>query len=77
MPTYEFRCSTCETTFEEQRPMSRSGEPATCPSGHDGARRVLSMFMSAAKSNGGGGLLPSTLPTGGGFGGCGSGCGCH
>ena len=50
MPTYEFRCPTCETTFEEQRPMAQSGDPATCPAGHEGARRLLSVFANTSGS---------------------------
>ena len=49
MPLYEYLCQRCETKFELLRPMSRSDEPATCPSGHEGAERVLSMFSSFSK----------------------------
>ena len=55
MPTYEFRCTTCETVFEERRPMAASDDPARCPDGHLGARRLLSVF--AATSGGGGDTL--------------------
>ncbi|MFM7069789.1 MAG: FmdB family zinc ribbon protein [Actinomycetes bacterium] len=75
MPTYEFRCPTCETTFEEQRPMAASGDPATCPAGHAGARRLLSVFANTSGSTdslraGAAGPV-STAP------GCGGGCTCH
>lgn len=43
MPLYEFRCRSCGTTFTEQRPMIASGDPATCPVGHDDTVRLLSM----------------------------------
>lgn len=75
MPLYEYRCRTCDTTFEEQRPMSQSSDPATCPDGHGDARRVLSVFMSSVKSSGSSSPAPMSMPMGGG--GCGSGCGCH
>ncbi len=76
MPLYEYRCRTCDTTFEEQRPMAQSSDPATCPDGHPDARRVLSVFMSSVKSSSGGSSpAPMPMPMGGG--GCGSACGCH
>ena len=46
MPLYEFRCRTCDDTFEVRRPMSQAGDPASCPSGHDDAVRLLSVFAS-------------------------------
>ncbi len=77
MPLYEFRCRTCDTVFTERRPMSRSSDPATCPDGHDDARRVLSVFATAGRSgstDGGGAISPAAFSGGGG---CGAGCGCH
>ncbi|MGA2285332.1 MAG: zinc ribbon domain-containing protein [Dehalococcoidia bacterium] len=50
MPLYEFYCPTCENKFELLRSMSRSDEPATCPSGHEGAERVISVFSALTKS---------------------------
>ena len=41
LPTYEFRCRTCGSTFTESRPMSQSSTPATCPDGHDYTVRLL------------------------------------
>jgi putative FmdB family regulatory protein len=52
MPLYEFRCKTCDATFEERRSMSAANEPATCPAGHDGAVRLLSVFASVGASAG-------------------------
>ncbi|MEN9823305.1 MAG: FmdB family zinc ribbon protein [Ilumatobacteraceae bacterium] len=74
MPLYEFRCRTCDDTFELRRSMSESNDPATCPQGHDGAVRLLSVF-----ANHGGG--PSTgsapnIPAPRVGGGCGGGCAC-
>jgi putative FmdB family regulatory protein len=65
MPLYEYRCKSCEDTFELRRPMSQSNEPATCPSGHDNAVRLLSSFASV-----GPGVAPSSSG-----GPCGPGCG--
>jgi putative FmdB family regulatory protein len=49
MPLYEYFCPRCEAKFELLRSMSRSEEPATCPEGHEGAERVLSVFLSLSK----------------------------
>jgi putative FmdB family regulatory protein len=77
VPTYEFRCTTCDTVFEEQRAMAASSDPATCPQGHPDARRLLSVFASTA---GVGDTLraagPARPAVGGGGGCCGGSCGC-
>jgi len=72
MPFYEYKCRTCETTFEERRAMSEANDPATCPAGHAGAVRMLSVFASVGS---GSSANPSAAPRPSG-GGCGSGCGC-
>jgi putative FmdB family regulatory protein len=72
VPLYEFRCRTCDETFEVRRPMSEAGEPATCPDGHDGAVRLLSVFASV----GAGGSPAPAAPAPRAGGGCGAGCGC-
>jgi putative FmdB family regulatory protein len=72
MPLYEYRCRTCDTTFDLRRTMSESGDPAECPAGHPGAVRLLSVFASTGGST----TAPSMPRSGGGGGGCGSGCGC-
>jgi putative FmdB family regulatory protein len=75
MPRYEFRCRECSTTFEVNRPMSASGEPANCPDGHRDTVKLLSMAgLSGAAS---GGPAPARVGGGGGGGGggcCGGGC---
>jgi putative FmdB family regulatory protein len=68
VPTYEFRCRSCGATFTEQRPMSRSTAPATCPAGHPDTVRLLGVA-------GVGGLAGPAAPgqsSGGGC--CGGGC---
>jgi putative FmdB family regulatory protein len=60
MPLYEYYCPTCSQKFEILRPMSRSDEPATCPEGHAGAERVVSLFTSLSKADDG-----SIAPVGG------------
>jgi putative FmdB family regulatory protein len=53
MPLYEYYCPQCETRFELLRPMSRSDHSATCPNGHEGAQRVVSVFSAVSKGAGG------------------------
>ena len=31
MPRYDFRCTTCDQTYEVARPMADADAPATCP----------------------------------------------
>ena len=70
MPRYDFRCRQCGETFEVSRPMSASGEPATCPAGHADTVKLLPTVAVGGRS---GGRAP--MPAGGG-GCCGGGCGC-
>lgn len=77
MPRYEFRCRECSDTFEVNRPMIESGDPANCPAGHTDTVKLLSTVAFAGSSRGGsGGGAPSVpaMPSGGGC--CGGGCGC-
>jgi putative FmdB family regulatory protein len=71
VPVYEYRCRTCDDVFELRRPMSESSEPATCPDGHPGAVRLLSVFASvgASTSSDSSASAPSM--------GCGGGCACY
>lgn len=70
MPLYEYYCPQCQKRFELLRPMSRSDDPASCPKGHEGAQRVLSVFSSVSKGAGdetatiGGDLGYNTCATG-------------
>ncbi len=61
MPLYEYCCPQCQTRFELLRSMSRSNDPATCPNGHGGGQRLLSVFSAVSKGAGG-----ETEPIGGG-----------
>jgi putative FmdB family regulatory protein len=71
VPTYEFRCRTCDTVFEERRPMAEAGDAAACPDGHGDTVRLISLFAAARGS--------AVMATnGGGSGGCcGGACGCR
>ena len=64
---YEYRCRTCDTVFDARRPMSESSDPATCPDGHDGAVRLLSVFAAVGASTSGG-RAAAPMPSGGGCG---------
>ncbi|HET6215108.1 MAG TPA: zinc ribbon domain-containing protein [Micromonosporaceae bacterium] len=72
MPRYEFRCRTCESTFEVRRPMSASADPADCPRGHGDTVKLLS---TVALTGRGGSGVPAGAPAAGG-GCCGGACGC-
>ncbi len=72
VPTYVYRCSTCDDDFELDRPMSQSSAPAKCPSGHTKTMRKLTSFMSVNPN----GTGPAAAPAPGG-GGCGGACACH
>lgn len=75
MPLYEYYCTKCGTKYELLRSMALSDDPATCPSGHKGGSRTLSMFASV--KSGGGGFQDDSSGAGGGGCGCGGGgCGC-
>jgi len=73
MPLYEFRCRTCDETFEVRRPMSEASDPASCPQGHPEAVRLLSVFASTGASAASAPAAAAPRPSGGG---CGGGCAC-
>jgi putative FmdB family regulatory protein len=72
MPRYEFRCRACGDTFEVNRPMSESAEPAVCPGGHADTVKLLSTV--ALTGRGPAGSAPTPPASGGGC--CGGACGC-
>ena len=77
MPTYEFRCKSCDTVFETQRPMSQSDAPALCPGGHTDTVKLLSVFASTggkptSSVSGADGAAAMSAPRG-----HGGGCACH
>jgi putative FmdB family regulatory protein len=76
VPLYEYRCRTCDETFERRRPMSESSAPAECSAGHVDSIRLLSVFASTGgAAAGSSSAATSGAPRSGGV--CGSGCGCH
>lgn len=76
MPLYEYFCPTCNDTFEQLRPAQKADAATTCPSCQQpAAQRVLSLFASPIKSEGGVPVPMSSMPMAGGC--CGGACGCH
>ncbi|MBL1067623.1 zinc ribbon domain-containing protein [Streptomyces sp. 7-21] len=73
MPRYEYRCRSCGSQFELNRPMAESGAPATCPSGHDDTVKLLSMVAVGGRAAASG-AAQAAAPAGGGGGCCGGGC---
>ncbi|HXV92375.1 MAG TPA: zinc ribbon domain-containing protein [Pseudonocardia sp.] len=73
MPRYEFRCRECSRTFEVNRPMSASGDPAPCPEGHPDTVKLLSTVAVGGRATAG---AVSTGPARAGGGCCGGACGC-
>jgi putative FmdB family regulatory protein len=69
MPRYEYRCRACGDTFQVTRPMSQSGDPASCPLGHEDTVKLLTTVGISGLSAGG-----APMPSGGGC--CGGACGC-
>jgi putative FmdB family regulatory protein len=41
MPRYEYACEPCDTHFDVELPMSRSGDPTPCPFCGEPAARVI------------------------------------
>ncbi|HWB35386.1 MAG TPA: zinc ribbon domain-containing protein [Rugosimonospora sp.] len=70
MPRYDYRCRACGDTFEVNKPMSASADPAVCPHGHDDTVKLLSTVAVAGLVGGRGG---APAPAGGGAC-CGGGC---
>lgn len=75
MPLYEYYCTKCGAKYELLRSMSRSDDPATCPKGHKGGARTLSLFASVTNKSGDAGF-PGAYDGGNGGGGCGCGGSC-
>lgn len=71
MPRYEFRCRECGATFEVDRPMQASADPADCPDGHADTVKLLSTVALGGRS-GPGAPVDAAAPVGGGC--CGGGC---
>lgn len=73
MARYEYRCATCESRFDVERPMTAAAGTVTCPAGHE-ARRVFSPVASVASTGSGPAPKPAPAMASGGC--CGGACGC-
>jgi len=69
MPRDEYRCRTCEGSFEQVRPMSEANAPTPCPQGHVDTVKLLSTVAMTGRAAGG------SVPAAG-AGCCGGACGC-
>ncbi|MGF7234924.1 MAG: FmdB family zinc ribbon protein [Frankia sp.] len=77
MPRYEYRCRTCDSSFEVRRDISEPAPATTsCPSGHDDTNRVFSAIaVNRGAAAGPSAPMPASVPSGGGGGACcGGGC---
>jgi putative FmdB family regulatory protein len=70
MPVYEYICHDCDARFEKLRPVSQSGEAASCPRCEHNAERVLSVFSSFTTNDSG---MSAPISGGSACGGCSSG----
>lgn len=75
MPLYDFRCRTCDETFEVRRPMAEADVPVMCPSGHAETVKLLAFAAVGGRATDtGAGARPAPMTGGGGC--CGGACGC-
>ena len=72
VPLYEYRCRECDERFELRRGFDDADAPATCPSGHDEAVRLLQVFASVGRAAGN---ETATAPAPAGP--CGGSCACY
>lgn len=73
MAAYDYRCRTCDTTFEVRRSVTDGADGVTCPRGHAEVSRVWSaVSVGGRASTPGTAAVPSGAPAGGGC--CGGGC---
>lgn len=74
MPAYDYRCRTCDSTFEVRRPLAAAPTASPCPSGHPDTTRVFSAVAVGGRA--GAGPAPAGAAGGGAAGGgcCGGGC---
>jgi putative FmdB family regulatory protein len=73
VPLYDYRCRTCDDTFEVRRPMAESEAPVACPSGHRETVKLLAFAAVGGRAGEPAGAA-GPMPSGGGC--CGGACGC-
>jgi putative FmdB family regulatory protein len=74
MPLYDYRCRTCDDTFEVRRSMAESDTAVTCPAGHAETVKLLAFAAIGGRATA---AAPAAAPApmaGGGC--CGGACGC-
>ena len=71
MPLYEYYCPSCRSTFDKLRPLGATDTAVRCSAGHDGVRRLVSVF-----SVGGRAAVAEAEPVTGGGCACGGACSC-
>ncbi len=73
MPVYEYRCKTCETSFEQRRSVAEASSAVLRPAGHGDVVKLISIFAATGRAE------PSPLTACGSPvpGSCGGGCACH
>ncbi|MPZ22041.1 MAG: zinc ribbon domain-containing protein [Dehalococcoidia bacterium] len=76
MPLYEYYCPKCNEKFEMLRSISRADEETSCPSGHPGSTRILSLVARPATGDEFGDLGDLGGFDGGSTGGCACGGAC-
>ncbi|MGH2680380.1 MAG: FmdB family zinc ribbon protein [Actinomycetota bacterium] len=69
MPTYEYRCRSCDATFEARRTIADADVEFACPQGHTDTTRRPSVF-GVATTTSSEERAPSAMT------GCGHGCTC-
>jgi putative FmdB family regulatory protein len=73
MPLYEYHCKTCDTSFEERRPVAEASSGLLCPGGHSDVVKLISVFAATGRAA----SSPMTACGSPVPGSCGGGCACH
>lgn len=53
MPLYEYFCRECGSHFDVMRTMAQIAVEPRCPKGHDGVKKVLSIFATVSNGDNG------------------------
>jgi putative FmdB family regulatory protein len=72
MPSYDYRCRQCGTTFEVRRSIAATDTTTTCPDGHADTVKLLSTVAIGGLAPVGARAAAPAPSTGGGC--CGGGC---
>lgn len=52
MPIYEYRCPSCNSVFEQLRPMSKASDPVPCPDCQTASPRMISRLARVSSGEG-------------------------